>query len=104
MSTNQISTSERLARALEVLGDSQLTGLVEKARAGFYDEFKSPLPYPQMTLISELSKLGQFGMIKRVADGEFEATMEEAQAWADSPEGQAALVGQLNRKIEVDCV
>jgi len=97
--TQTIPTSERLAQALEAelrtTHDTRLELLIGRARDGFYDDFKSDLPNPQQALVYDLRTLGHFKFAQRVIDGEFDATMEEAEAWANSPEGQAAYAGLL---------
>lgn len=82
------STADRLGDALEAVG---LTKMAERAREGFYDDYRSPLPFPQMTLVRDLRQARQRELADRVMNGEFDASSAEAQAWIDSPEGQDAL-------------
>lgn len=86
-----IPTTERLALALEALGDPRLVDLIANARRGLYDDFKTTLPFPQITLVYELRALGHSEFARRVIDGEFDATMEESMAWSESQEGRAAM-------------
>ena len=79
-----IPTTERLARALEELNDPKLSEMVAKARAGYYDDFKSDLAQPLTTLYMDLMDVGHPEMAQRVVDGEFDSTKEEAEAWMEA--------------------
>lgn len=93
MPDDPVPTTERLALALEAAGDRNLTPLIEKARAGFYDDYKSPLAFPIIRLVTDLSALGHEALAERAKAGDFDATREEAKAWAKSDEAQALLRG-----------
>jgi hypothetical protein len=92
-------TTEKLARALEAI-PAIPREMVRNARDGMYDDFKSPLTFPEITLVAELRKVAGntslprsarqeiSKMAQRVIDGEFDATPEESAAWAASPDGQ----------------
>lgn len=84
------STTEKLASALaeQHLPDE----LIERARAGEFDDFKSPHIAPQHALIDELQKVEYQGdLYERIARGEFDGTAEESKSWIESEDGQAAL-------------
>jgi hypothetical protein len=102
-------TSEKLADAL-----AQVPGIppamVDRAREGFYDDYRSPLAMPQTKLIADLTQAKQQpecpkisralinALIRDVRQGEFDGTSEEAAAWAASPEGIATfneMFGQI---------
>ena len=86
-----LPTTERLAQALEAANDPRLAPLIERARAGYYDDYKSNLPAPIAQLVIDLHALGHHALIQRAIDGEFDGTPAEAEAWAASPEGRAAI-------------
>lgn len=86
-----LPATERLAQALEAADDPRLAPLIERARAGYYDDFKSNLPNPIMQLVYTLNALGHTALAQRAIDGEFDATPAEAQAWAASPAGRATI-------------
>lgn len=91
-------TKDRLADALNKLGFIDM-GLM--AAKGFYDDYLSPLPNPTMKLVEDLYIIGTIESIKlrqRVMDGEFDATLEESEAWARSPDGKRVL-SQLSPSI-----
>lgn len=92
-----LPTSERLARALEAeyqkTPKPRLLQLARLAREGRYDDFKSPLPFPLVSLVGELQRLGLDDLAGRVKGGEFDATAEESQAWFEV-EGKAMLAGK----------
>ena len=79
-----IQTSERLARALEALDNPRLAEIIQRARAGYYDDFKSTLDDPQIALVRDLRSIGLHAFAQRVINGEFDATMEEGQAWFEA--------------------
>jgi len=82
-------TKDRLAKELELINQPEMAA---KAREGYYDDFLSPLDMPMSQLLEDLMRTGHGAAIKlreRVMTGEFDATREEANAWADSPEGKA---------------
>lgn len=81
------STREKLARAMAEAG-VPAEG-IRQARAGYYDEYLSDNPLPLLTLVNDLETNGFGNLAARVRTGEFDATKEESDAWAASPEGQA---------------
>lgn len=83
----QIPTTERLALALEQAGAPPY--MIERARNGYYDDYTSPLAGPIMQLVADARAEGLSRIAERAADGEFDGTREESDAWAHSPEGQA---------------
>ncbi len=80
-------TTEKLAKALEENNAPQ--DMIDKARAGFYDDYKSPLAFPEMQLRADALALGLNAIAEGVVNGEWDATKEEADEWARSPDGQA---------------
>jgi hypothetical protein len=86
-----MSSKAKLADALEKAG---LPNMAERARAGFYHDFESPLDDPAMQLARELMRAIQAGNIAAAAvrkqhhDGAFDATPEESERWARSPAGR----------------
>ena len=79
-------TTERLAEAMVKAGCPDR--LVSNARAGHYDDYKSELPFPIHRLVEHLREVGQHELARRAIAGEFDGTREEAEAWAQSEEGQ----------------
>jgi hypothetical protein len=83
-----------LAAELEKAG---LPAMAERARAGYYHDYLSPLPFPEMELDKDLVEAIHSGneaakeLRRRHHNGEFDATTEESEAWAESPDGQAAI-------------
>lgn len=93
-------TTEKLAAALrEVPGVP--ADMIERALAGYYHDYLSPLAFPEMQLVHDLHFLASLPATPRdsrprlrdlaaqVVAGDFDASAEEADAWARSPEGQA---------------
>jgi hypothetical protein len=79
-----------LAQELRAAG---LEDMAAKAETGWYHDYLSPLDDPAITLADDLAVAGTDAALKlrkRHLNGEFDATVEESDAWAASPEGQEA--------------
>jgi len=92
-------TTARLARAL-----SEVPGvpaeMITRAIDGYYHDYQSPLAFPQMQLVKDLLDLARTpatpatsrpllrALAGGVKAGDFDASAEEADDWAASPEGQ----------------
>jgi hypothetical protein len=66
--------------------------MATKAAEGYYHDYLSPLDLPCQQLVSDLHRIGTHeasALAQRAMDGAFDATSEEADAWAASPEGKA---------------
>ncbi|NEI52688.1 hypothetical protein GR217_34280 [Rhizobium leguminosarum] len=87
-------TKDFLAGELEKAG---LPEMAKNARAGMYHDFLSPLPFPEMQLDLELNMAVESGneaaaeLRKRHHAGEFDASFEESEEWAESADGKDAL-------------
>lgn len=92
---NETATCDRLAAALAEAGAP--AAMIAKAAAGYYDDYKSPLAFPIMQLRADALALGLGDIAERAADGDFDGTKAEADAWAASPDGQAAFSDLLGR-------
>jgi hypothetical protein len=94
-----IPTTERLAQDLEEAGAP--AEMIERARAGYYDDYKSPLAMPEVQLLQDARAAGLTTIAEGVLEGRWDATKEEAEAWARSPDGQETfreLAGKKPRK------
>lgn len=83
-------TKDILAEALE---KAKLPEMAAKARTGYYHDFLSPLATPCLQLAEDLAAAGTveaMALRARHLNGEFDATKEESDDWAASPDGQAA--------------
>lgn len=84
--TDHIPTSEKLAQVLELTqAPSQM---IVRARAGYYDDYKSPLATPIVQLVQDALAHSLYDIAERAKRGEFDAQDWEADAWAKSAEGQ----------------
>jgi hypothetical protein len=112
-------TTAKLARAL-----SEIPGvprdMIAKAISGHYHDYLSPLAMPEHQLVADLRSLASLPatprdsrpLLRALADqviaGDFDATKEESDAWAASPDGQEtfrqlrddAVFGGIVRDIE----
>lgn len=90
----------------EALRNASLPDLAERASKGEFHDFLSPHPLPQLHLLEELERARRAnpGLItaisriqNRVMEGEFDASIEESEEWAESPEGRMTLRGLMTR-------
>jgi hypothetical protein len=94
-------TSRKLADALRGIPAVVPTTMISRAEADYYHDFESPLEMPAHQLVHDLLTLARHpatpeagrlalrALAERVIAGDFDASAEEARAWAESPEGQA---------------
>lgn len=75
-------TTERLAAALEAAAAP--LEMIERAREGYYDDYKSPLATPCVQLVNDLHELGLAELRDRAINGEFDGTPQESAAWFES--------------------
>lgn len=61
----------------------------KRAETGQFDDYANTYVCPVTQLYTELMAAGFRKFADRVAAGEFDATKEESDEWARSPEGQA---------------
>jgi hypothetical protein len=80
-------TSQYLAEELQKAGAPP--DMIQRARAGYYHDFKSPLAMPITQLVHDAMTHDLLDIVKRAHRGEFDATKEEADEWAKSEDGQA---------------
>jgi hypothetical protein len=84
-------TKDILAAALR---DAGLPKMAELAAEGHYHDYLSPLPMPEKKLCDELTIVGTSAALalrERVREGDYDASEEEEEEWAASPEGVAAM-------------
>ena len=89
-------TTERLAEALEA--DGAPDEMIERARTGYYDDFKSRLAMPIMQLVADCRHEGLHAIAKFAMEGEFDSTRDEAEEWARSEEGTVVRSELLGKK------
>ena len=93
-------TKDFLAGELRKAGLHEMAALAAK---GHYHDYLSPLDTPELQLLADLERAGTpeaMALRARHLNGEFDASAEESEAWAASPEGQAAfalLTGSLKK-------
>ena len=89
-------TKDKLADALLAVG---LLDMSLQARGGYYHDFLSPLELPEIALVTALGAAATANpdkaadiraLMTRVINGDFDASAEESEEWAASPEGQEA--------------
>ena len=92
-------TTAKLARALQEIPGVPKE-MITRAVDGYYHDYLSPLAMPEIQLVTDLWELAKVpatprdsrvllrALADRVIAGEFDATKEESDAWAASPEGQ----------------
>lgn len=92
------ATKNRLAAELRVVADKaspanarDYRALAERAATGEFDDFGSHHVCGPTALYQALIALGFTKFAARVAGGEFDATCDESDAWANSPQGREAM-------------
>lgn len=88
-------TKDKLAQALTEAG---LHEMAAKAATGYYHDFLSPLPLPDLQLDADLIEAGTpeaTALRKRHHNGDFDASIEEGDEWADSADGQETMRGLI---------
>lgn len=96
-------TKDMLAEALRKVG---LDEMADKAATGYYHDFLSPLDMPEIQLVNDLAKASMGNPAKdlilalrhEVMSGKYDASKEESDEWARSPEGQAAFNSLIGKK------
>jgi hypothetical protein len=96
-------TKDKLAK---VLCEAGLTGMAAQAATGYYHDYLSPLDLPEIALVNDLALAASqhpekhdaiIALRQRVIDGDFNATKEESDDWAESPEGQETMKWLKNK-------
>lgn len=83
-------TKDFLADELE---KADLPAMAAMARTGYYHDFLSPIDLPCLQLAQDLATAGTpaaLALRSRHLNGEFDASAEESDAWAESAEGKEA--------------
>lgn len=62
--------------------------LIRAAKRNRFHDFLSQSATPIYDLVGRLQRLGYDDLAQKAMNGEYDATKEEADAWAASPEGQ----------------
>jgi len=89
MSSDKIPTTERLAKAMEENNCPEW--MIQKARDGYYDDYKSSIATPCVQLVNDLRDAHKDVLAIRAMKGEFDAQSWESDEWAHSPDGISAL-------------
>jgi hypothetical protein len=77
-----------VAKAAQPSNAEKYEVLAARAETGEFDDFGSVHACGPTALHNELTKAGLTKFAARVADGEFDATMEESDEWARSADGK----------------
>lgn len=80
---------------------ADLPEMAAKAATGYYHDYLSPLDLPSIQLMEDLTKAktpAAEALRARHLEGEFDASSEESEEWAASPEGQATFDALIKRK------
>jgi hypothetical protein len=97
-------TKDMLAEALRGVG---LDEMADRAATGWYHDYLSPLDAPCMTLANDLAVAMKkhpaqspeiMALRQRVINGDFDASGEESDEWAASPEGIETLGGLMPKR------
>jgi len=96
MKAYRMRTRDKLAAELRKVGMKagianahKYEAFAKRAETGEFDDFGTKYACPITQLHNELMEAGFTKFAQRVRNGEFDATKEESDEWARSPEGQA---------------
>lgn len=95
------ATAAFLARVLVDEGAPEW--MVSLARDAHYDDFLSPIAMPELQLYHDAKANGLPQIAGWVEEGVFDSTKAESEAWAKSPDGQAAfreLIGGAKNRAQ----
>lgn len=104
-------TARQLGRALRAIPGLP-ADMIDRAERGYYHDYLSPLALPELALVSELrgyaahpsltvsSRRLCLALADAVIRGEHDASPEEADAWAASPDGKAAMAELLRGGLQ----
>lgn len=84
-----------------VMPDNPVLHMVARAEANFYHDFFSPLPNPSMQLMMDLRAIGAAELVEAHMRGEFDATLEESDLWAETEQGKAAMAALVESASKV---
>jgi hypothetical protein len=100
--TEREHTTAKLARALSAIPGVP-PDIIERATAGYYHDYLSPLDTPEIQLVADLRELADLpatprgsrpmlrALVKGVINGDYDASKEEADQWAASREGRETI-------------
>jgi hypothetical protein len=84
-----MKTKERLAEDLRKARAP--VDMIDRALAGYYDDYESPLGYPLHALVVDAEKARLHKIADKAKNGDYDGTLEEGRAWIKSdPEIQKA--------------
>ena len=83
-------STKKLVDALGAKNDPRLKKLIRRAKREEFHDFDSPHALPETILLQELIAYGLPDLAERLVKGDFDATPEESERWANSPEGLMA--------------
>lgn len=89
-------STDKLVIALETFRASP--EFIARARADYYHDYKGQHACPITQLVADARKAGLPEIASRAINGDFDATKEESDEWASSPEGQAVFAELLGVK------
>jgi len=92
LSPKRIPTTEKLAKVLEEANDPNLKDIIEKAKQGYYDDYKTTIGFPTIQLVHDLTLAKHLELAQRARDGEWNAQDWEAKEWYEN-EGRSLIAG-----------
>ena len=103
-------TRDRLAAELRKVAaqsshHAEYEAFAKRAETGEFDDYSDTYDCPITQLYTELMAAGLKKFASRVANGEFDATIEDSDEWARGPEAQAIakkLSPELRKMLGLD--
>jgi len=97
MSKDRVPTSEKLANFLESLKDPRLTDMIKKARDGYYDNYKTTIPFPTIQLVLDFEEAGYQELAEEAKKGRWDSQDWEGEEWFEK-EGRYLLLGEIQKE------
>jgi hypothetical protein len=86
-----VAALEALPNYSAVMPDNPVLQMITRAKANWYHDFFSPHPNPSIQLMMDLQDIGASELVALHKVGEFDATFEESELWANTADGKAAM-------------
>jgi predicted MPP superfamily phosphohydrolase len=87
-------TSEAMTKLVAALKKANAPAkMVQRAQNGDYDDYLSDIANPIQALVNDARRAKLNDIAKRAITGEFDGTKADADAWAQSPDGQETFRG-----------
>ncbi len=96
-SPRRLPTWKKLVNYLEAQNDDRLDEIIELAKTGFYDDYRTPIAMPIHQLVMDLEEAGFLGLARMAKDGQWDAEPWEGEEWMKT-EGHKLLMEDVENE------